>query len=37
MIGRKVLVGLAITAFVIAVIAVVGWGYSTNWTFKRSA
>lgn len=34
--SRKLLSGLAIAAAVIAVIAIMGWGYSTSWTFRKS-
>lgn len=29
--------GLFIAVTVVAVVAIVGWGYSTGWTFKKSA
>lgn len=35
--SRKLVSGLAIAATVIAVIAILGWGYSTGWTFKKTA
>lgn len=34
--SRKLLAGLAIAAAVIAVVAVIGWGYSTSWTFRKT-
>lgn len=35
--SRKMITGIAITMSVLAVIAVLGWGWSTNWTFQKEA
>jgi len=35
--SRKTLLVLTIAVTIVAVIAIVGWGNSTNWTFKKSA
>ena len=34
--GRKTLIGYAIVITIVAVIAIVGWGMSTGWKFKKS-
>lgn len=35
--NRKTLIGLMITVLIVAAAAIIGWGYSTNWTFKKAA
>lgn len=34
--GRKTLIGIAIAVTVVAVVAIIGWGRSTDWKFKFS-
>lgn len=36
MISRKVLGWLALAAGILFVVSFIGWGYSTNWTFRKT-